>query len=118
MTIQELVRDMCTAFGQDVHDSLHRPEDAVRGLRLRLLSEKFREYMLAEKTTNPLDISRGLARLVIAAHATAAAYGINLDQVIRAETAAYKTKALSPDEYVEPDLKPILGDLNAWEAAA
>lgn len=131
MTIQQLARDMCAAFGQDVHDTLTRPEDAVRGLRLRLLSEEFREYMLAEKTTNPVDIADALGDMLVVIYGTAAAYGIDLDQVVREIHRSNMTKVqddgsvvrdsggkiLKPAGYRPPDLKPILGDLSVWDAA-
>lgn len=130
MTIQEMVREMCHAFGQDVHNELHKPENPVRGLRLRLLSEEFREYMEAEKATNPVDISDALGDMLVVIYGTAAAYGIDLDNVVREIHASNMTKVqpdgsvlrdeggkiLKPDTYRPPNLKPILGDLSAWTA--
>lgn len=132
MTIQQLVRDMCAAFGQDVHDSLHRPDNGVRGLRLRLISEEFREYMLAEKSTNPVDIADALGDMLVVIYGTACAYGINLDAVVREIHASNMTKVQpdgtvlrdaggkiqKPDGYRPPELAPILGDLSVWEEAA
>ena len=128
MTIQNLVREMCTAFGQDVHTELHKPDNAVRGLRLRLLSEEFREYMEAEKSTNPVDIADALGDMLVVIYGTAAAYGINLDKVVREIHASNMTKVqpdgsvlrdeggkiMKPDGYRPPNLAPILGDLSAW----
>lgn len=128
MTIQELVREMCQAFGQDVHDELHKPSNAVRGLRLRLLSEEFREYMEAEKSTNPVDIADALGDMLVVIYGTAAAYGIDLDAVVREIHASNMTKVQpdgtvlrdengkvqKPDSYRPPNLKPILGDLGEW----
>lgn len=130
MTIQTLVREMCTAFGQDVHSELHKPDNAVRGLRLRLLSEEFREYMEAEKSTNPVDIADALGDMLVVIYGTAAAYGIDLDAVVREIHASNMTKVqpdgtvlrdeggkiLKPDGYRPPQLAPILGDLGAWAA--
>ena len=130
MTIQNLVREMCQAFGQDVHDELHKPDNAVRGLRLRLLSEEFREYMEAEKSTNPVDIADALGDMLVVIYGTAAAYGIDLDAVVREIHASNMTKVqpdgtvlrdeggkiLKPDGYRPPNLAPILGDLGAWAA--
>ena len=130
MTIQNLVREMCQAFGQDVHDELHKPDNAVRGLRLRLLSEEFREYMEAEKSTNPVDIADALGDMLVVIYGTAAAYGINLDNVVREIHASNMTKVQpdgtvlrdetgkvqKPDGYRPPQLAPILGDLSAWQS--
>ena len=130
MTIQNLVREMCTAFGQDVHDELHKPENAVRGLRLRLLSEEFREYMEAEKSTNPVDIADALGDMLVVIYGTAAAYGIDLDNVVREIHDSNMTKVQpdgtvlrdesgkvqKPDGYRPPNLAPILGDLSAWQS--
>ena len=131
MTIQNLVREMCTAFGQDVHSELHKPDNAVRGLRLRLLSEEFREYMEAEKSTNPVDIADALGDMLVVIYGTAAAYGIDLDAVVREIHASNMTKVqpdgtvlrdeggkiLKPDGYRPPNLAPILGNLDVWESA-
>ena len=128
MTIQNLVREMCTAFGQDVHTELHKPDNAVRGLRLRLLSEEFREYMEAEKSTNPVDIADALGDMLVVIYGTAAAYGIDLDAVVREIHASNMTKVqpdgtvlrdeggkiMKPEGYRPPNLAPILGDLSAW----
>lgn len=130
MTIQTLVREMCQAFGQDVHTELHKPDNAVRGLRLRLLSEEFREYMEAEKSTNPVDIADALGDMLVVIYGTAAAYGINLDNVVREIHASNMTKVQpdgtvlrdetgkvqKPDGYRPPNLAPILGDLSAWQS--
>ena len=130
MTIQNLVREMCQAFGQDVHTELHKPDNAVRGLRLRLLSEEFREYMEAEKSTNPVDIADALGDMLVVIYGTAAAYGIDLDAVVREIHASNMTKVqpdgtvlrdeggkiLKPDGYRPPNLAPILGDLGEWAA--
>lgn len=130
MTIQDMVREMCSAFGQDVHDTLHKPDNVVRGLRLRLLSEEFREYIEAEKSTNPVDIADALGDMLVVIYGTAAAYGINLDNVVREIHASNMTKVqpdgtvlrdengkiLKPDTYRPPNLAPILGDLSAWAA--
>ena len=130
MTIQNLVREMCQAFGQDVHDELHKPDNAVRGLRLRLLSEEFREYMEAEKSTNPVDIADALGDMLVVIYGTAAAYGINLDAVVREIHASNMTKVqpdgtvlrdeggkiMKPEGYRPPNLAPILGDLSAWQS--
>ena len=130
MSIQNLVREMCTAFGQDVHTELHKPDNAVRGLRLRLLSEEFREYMEAEKSTNPVDIADALGDMLVVIYGTAAAYGIDLDAVVREIHASNMTKVqpdgtvlrdeggkiLKPDGYRPPNLPPILGDLSAWQS--
>ena len=127
-TIQDLVREMCSAFGQDVHSELHKPANAVRGLRLRLLSEEFREYMEAEKSTNPVDIADALGDMLVVIYGTAAAYGIDLDAVVREIHASNMTKVqpdgtvlrdeygkiCKPDGYRPPQLAPILGDLGAW----
>ena len=128
MTIQNLVREMCQAFGQDVHTELHKPDNAVRGLRLRLLSEEFREYMEAEKSTNPVDIADALGDMLVVIYGTAAAYGIDLDAVVREIHASNMTKVqpdgtvlrdeggkiMKPDGYRPPNLVPILGNLGAW----
>ena len=130
MTIQNLVREMCQAFGQDVHNELHKPDQGVRGLRLLLLSEEFREYMDAEKSTNPVDIADALGDMLVVIYGTAAAYGIDLDAVVREIHASNMTKVqpdgsvlrsetgkiLKPDTYRPPNLAPILGDLGAWSA--
>ena len=130
MTIQNLIREMCQAFGQDVHTELHKPDNTVRGLRLRLLSEEFREYMEAEKSTNPVDIADALGDMLVVIYGTAAAYGINPDKVGREIPASNMTKVqpdgtvlrdeggkiLKPDGYRPPNLAPILGDLSAWQS--
>ena len=123
MTIQNLVREMCQAFGQDVHAELHKPDNAVRGLRLRLLSEEFREYMEAEKSTNPVDIADALGDMLVVIYGTAAAYGIDLDAVVREIHASNMTKVqpdgtvlrdefgkvCKPDGYMPPRLAEIIG---------
>ena len=130
MTIQDMVREMCTAFGQDVHDELHKPDQGVRGLRLLLLSEEFREYMDAEKSTNPVDIADALGDMLVVIYGTAAAYGIDLDAVVREIHASNMSKirpdgtvlrdehgkVQKPDTYRPPNLAPILGNLGAWSA--
>lgn len=131
MTIQALVREMCSAFGQDVHNELHKPDQGVRGLRLLLLSEEFREYMDAEKSTNPVDIADALGDMLVVIYGTAHAYGINLDAVVEEIHASNMSKVqpdgtvlrredgkiLKPDGYRPPNLAPILGNLAAWDAA-
>ena len=132
MTIQEMVREMCRAFGQDVHTELHKPENAIRGLRLRLLSEEFREYMEAEKVGDPTEIADALGDMLVVIHGTAAAYGINLDAVVGEIHASNMTKVqpdgtvlrdengkvLKPDSYRPPQLAPILGNIGKWEVSA
>ena len=128
MTIQNLVREMCQAFGQDVHDELHKPDNAVRGLRLRLDSEEFRELMEAEKAADIIEIADALGDLIVVLYGHAAAYGIDLDAVVREIHASNMTKVQpdgsvsrdehgkvqKPDTYRPPNLAPILGDLSAW----
>ena len=130
MTIQDMVREMCSAFGQDVHSELHKPDNAVRGLRLRLLSEEFRKYMEAEKATNPVDISDALGDMLVVIYGTAAAYGIDLDNVVREIHASNMSKVqedgsvlrdshgkvMKPEGYRPPQLAEILGDLDVWAA--
>lgn len=131
MTIQDMVREMCTAFWQDVHDELHKPDDFVRGSRLKMLSEEFREYMEAEKLGDPTNICKEAADMVIVIYGTiAAAYGVDLDKVIREVMASNMTKVKpdgtviknewgkvqKPEGYRPPDLAPILGDLSAWQS--
>lgn len=128
MTIQTMIREMCSAFGQDVHNELHKPDNVVRGLRLRLLSEEFREYIEAEKSTNPVDIADALGDMLVVIYGTAAAYGIDLDKIVGEIHRSNMTKVqpdgtvirdefgkvCKPDGYRPPQLAPILGDLGAW----
>lgn len=129
MTIQELVNEMCAAFGQDVHDELHRPPEVVRGLRLRLLSEEFREYMEAEKAGDIVEIADALGDMLVVIYGTAAAYGIDLDNVVREIHASNMSKVqedgsvlrdsggkiMKPEGYRPPKLEPILGDMSVWD---
>lgn len=88
--------------------------------------------MLAEKTTNPVDISDALGDMLVVIYGTAAAYGIDLDAIVREIHRSNMTKVqpdgsvlrdeygkvLKPEGYVPPNLAPILGDTSAWEQAA
>lgn len=121
-SIGESIRDMCRAFGQDVHDTLREPDEGVQGLRIALLSEEFREYLEAEKAKDMVERADALADMLVVIYGTAAAYGIDLDAVVWEVQRSNMTKLvdgkvirrwdgkiLKPDTYEPPQIARIIG---------
>lgn len=119
------IRRMCEAFGQDVHDQLHKPDGDVRALRIALLVEEMKEYLAAEQADNIVEIADGLADVVVIAYGTACAYGIDLDAVL---AEVYRSnmskvvdgevqycedgKVLKPDTYSPPAVADVIGHMD------
>jgi predicted HAD superfamily Cof-like phosphohydrolase len=80
----EMVCEFHTAFGAPVQ---HAPElpatEERRHLRMRLLSEEFREYCQAEGANDIVEIADALADMTYIIYGTAVEYGIPLDAVFR-----------------------------------
>ena len=86
--------------------------------------------MDAEKSTNPVDIADALGDMLVVIYGTAAAYGINLDAVVREIHASNMTKVqpdgsvlrredgkiMKPEGYRPPNLAEIIGfrDGSEW----
>ncbi len=82
-----LMREFHRTFRHPIADKPHVPEDALRMLRLRLLTEEFREYH--EEETEVMSpslpkIAKELADDLVIAFGTAVAYGIPMDEVFKA----------------------------------
>lgn len=122
-TVQDKVTAMCTAFGQDVHHELHEPSAKVRGLRIALLTEEYKEYLNAEQARDIVEIADALGDMTVIIYGTAAAYGINLDRVVAEIHRSNMTKldadgnvirneigkVVKPDTYEPPQLAELIG---------
>lgn len=127
-SIETLVRQMCRAYGHEVHDTPHKPEASVRNLRQKLATEEFSEYQLAEKSDDLYEILGELADQVIIAYGTSAAYGVLLDEIIREKLRANMDKVMPdgtvlknadgkvvpPPGYRRADYTQILSDIGEW----
>lgn len=110
------IRRMCEAFGQDVHDELHKPDGDVRALRIALLVEEVKEYLAAEQADNIVEIADGLADVVVIAYGTACAYGIDLDAVLAEVYRSNMTKVVDGEVQYREDGKVLKPD--SWEPPA
>lgn len=122
-TTQANVTSMCAAFGQDVHHELHEPSAKVRGLRIALLTEEYKEYLNAEQGRDIVEIADALGDMTVIIYGTAAAYGINLDSVVAEIHRSNMTKLdadgnvirradgkiMKPDTYEPPQLAELIG---------
>lgn len=127
-SVEDLVRQMCRAYGHEVHNTPHKPPATVRNLRQKLATEEFSEYQLAEKSDDLYEILGELADQVIIAYGTSAAYGVPLDEIIREKLRANMDKILPdgttlknadgkvvpPPGYRRADYTEILGDIGEW----
>lgn len=127
------IRVMCKAFGQDVHDTLHKPDGDVRALRIALLVEEMKEYLAAEQADNIVEIADGLADVVVIAYGTACAYGIDLDAVLAEVYRSNMSKVVDgeviynemgkvtkPDTYSPPAVADVIGHMDGdpWSEVA
>ncbi|MBB0990037.1 phosphoribosyl-ATP diphosphatase [Dietzia sp. SLG510A3-30A2] len=124
---------MCAAFGQDVHDELHKPDGDVRALRIALLVEEMKEYLAAEQQDNIVEIADGLADVVVIAYGTACAYGIDLDAVLAEVYRSNMSKVIDgeviysstgkvqkPESYSPPAVADVIGHMDGdpWSEVA
>lgn len=83
-TMFEMVRDFHTAFGQRVGERPELPCVDERFLRMRLMSEEYKEYNEAEHSNDLTNLAVELADIIYIACGTAVSYGIPLDDVFNA----------------------------------
>lgn len=101
------IRHMCAVFGQDVHDTLHKPDGKVRALRIALMAEEVKELFEAEQADDIVEIADALADITVIAFGTAAAYGINLEACLDEVYRSNMTKVVD-GEVIRDDRGKIL----------
>lgn len=83
-TMFEMVRDFHEAFGQRVGTKPWLPYGDERSLRMKLMSEEYKEYNEAEHNNDLTNLAVELADIIYIACGTAVSYGIPLDEVFNA----------------------------------
>jgi len=115
------VKDFHQAFSQRVGEKSELPNFEERSLRMRLLNEEFREYVMAEEDNDLVEIADALADIIYIACGTAVSYGIPLDRVFdevhRSNMAKlvdgkplYREdgKVMKPEGWTAPNIEVIL----------
>jgi predicted HAD superfamily Cof-like phosphohydrolase len=116
------VKDFQQAFGQRVGEKPELPNMEERSLRMRLLNEEFREYVMAEEDNDLVEIADALADLIYIACGTAVSYGIPLDRVFAEVHGSNMAKlvdgkplyredgkVMKPESWTPPNIAAILG---------
>lgn len=76
------ITDMMRSFNQEVGHKVRLPAEDTRTLRRELLKEEYEEYLHAEQEDDLVEIADALADMIVIISGTAAAYGIDLDEVL------------------------------------
>lgn len=117
------VREFHETFGVPVSDS-PRHDLKLQSLRIKLLTEEFREYLEAEECRSLTEIADALADMCVIICGTALTYGIPLDKVFDEVHRSNMSKlgedgkpiyrgdgkVLKGPGYFKPDIAPILQD--------
>lgn len=86
------IRRMCEAFGQDVHDQLHKPKPEVIAMRVALFLKEATEYLEAIGEGNIVHIAKEASDVLTVLYGDAAAFGYDLDAVTAETTRSNMTK--------------------------
>ena len=124
-TMFEMVRDFHEAFGQRVGTKPWLPYGDERSLRMKLMSEEYKEYNEAEHNNDLTNLAVELADIIYIACGTAVSYGIPLDDVFNAIHQANMNKLVDgkvirredgkikkPDGWQPADIEGILKKYN------
>lgn len=86
------------------------PSDSERALRRSLLEEEYKEYLLAEKNNDLVEIADALADMLYIINGTCVSYGIPIDEIFNEVHASNMSKLDEQGQVVRrPDGKVLKG---------
>ena len=92
MTNFEMVAEFMTAFDQDVHTTVHMPDEETQELRVELIREELQELVDSIQDSDTIEIADALTDLLYVIYGAGHAFGLDLDTCFKEVHASNMSK--------------------------